>query len=82
MMGCVPGVVGRFMPKSPGPLFSPSPPLLKSVEPSSSAFYCTDVIYSSFSLRFIHYTFWCEGPFTFAINRTSFIKSNQALLIF
>ncbi len=24
-------------------------------------FFCTDVIYSSFSLRFIHYTFWCES---------------------
>ncbi len=33
---------------------------LKSVELSSDAFYCTDVIYSSFSLRFNHYAFWCE----------------------
>ncbi len=51
--------------------------LLKSVEPSFSAFYCTDVIYFSFSLRFIHYTFWCERAFTLAINGTSCIKNKQ-----
>ncbi len=28
---------------------------------TSPVFFCTDVIYSSFSLRFIHYTFWCES---------------------
>ncbi len=35
-------------------------------------------IYSSFRLRFIHYTFWCEWAFTFAINITSCIKNKQS----
>ncbi len=51
---------------------------LISEEQSSPAFYCTDVIYFSFSLRFIHYTFWCERAFTFAINRTYCIKNKQS----
>ncbi len=33
---------------------------------------------SSFSLRFIHYTFGGERPFTFAINRTYWIKNKQS----
>ncbi len=45
--------------------------LLKSVEP-------TDVVYSSFSLRFIHYNFRCERAFTFAINITYCIKNKQS----
>ncbi len=51
--------------------------LLKSFGPSPD-FYCTDVIYFSFSLRFIHYTFWCKRAFTFAINITYCIKNKQS----
>ncbi len=52
--------------------------LLKSVGPSSPDFYCTDVIYFFFSLRFIHYTFRCESAFTCIINRTYCIKNKQS----
>ncbi len=57
--------------------------LLKSVEPSFSAFYSTDVNLLFLQPEVYSLHFLCERAFTFAINRTSCIKTNnQALLIF